>query len=1356
MYRYSINGLKFTSDVELTEEEQQDAFNTLQKEVPAPELQRFIEKPEEKITEPEEEEVDEIVLKGTKYDPIFEEVGKQYNVNPELLKAIAKQESDFDPIAEGEDGEIGMMQLMPIIRNEYIPNQDPTDPRNSVIGAAKFLQHLKKKYNGNANKVLQAYNGGETLLDKNPEGIQQTKDYRDSVIQYMPSAQGFKKQKPAEPIVDTSKVKEEQKLIPQPQFPFSNESEFKIKYNDLYKDEDYFDSVEEYMTFRFGKEVAYDKKEESKKDYVRKFASHIRSVYYNNVDLTKEVLWTSGANQSAREAAGMAFSLWEAIPVVDGGYNKFEAFADIGNAVLFDPTTYFGAIAGKVISLVGSKTALKLARDKFKEEVLLKKLKRGPQRTETKNKIEEINKQLKSHVRRSRIAQVSTGFGVEATIGSYAGGLDETLAIQQYRKATFDITNVAIKGTVSGIVGGITALPGALLYKEINKSEQIIKEFEKKISKGKSVTNKDPALKELERQLSKSDKELAEVFNPDPNEGRLVINKLSKSKNELLQTQVHTKLFPTAVRIAGHIIQADKAYTPILKGTGKRRTLKFKVDGTEKSVSEAVLEVISRLDKIDALTIESAATRAGIDPDTYTKKVTEDLLSTLKKYNVTPEDFASAMGATVSDGARVLQPFSYVSNLTKTMAGTDKETQKFLDTFYTEHYNPSGVSWALDGFLNLERTSKIWVTSALSTTSVNVMGAMGALTMQTAANVFESIFQRGIKALAVSMGNDPKVLKINEPKSIGEIFSTWTKLVNYGMTSEVTDAIFKFNPIAKRRLINTLAIGEGDKKLNQVNRFLASLNLGADALFRKSAFVTSIESELKYLGKDLYKDYLKKDIPIPNEVLKKSTEDAMRATFSFQFKADKNTKINQFIGEKWGNDIARGFIKTFENAPFASFVVAFPRFVANAINYQYRYSPLGQLSGMADLLTGLTGRPYSGLGLTAKQLTADKRATLVKKGSEAFSKGFVGTTALYAAVQYRMQPENRERNWWNLKIGDTVFDARTFFPIAPYFAVAELIVRMGDLAGDANVKKLEPSLEGVFESVAGLKAKDLDLFPDYLVRFFNDIRDGLLVDRGKEYLAQGAFDFLGRFLQPIKPIREYTEGLSFEGLMARDPNDIDIDIYTGEKEGNILIESLSNHFKNKLPNVVDNYGKDSLEKAKQYFVAGPPSQAGRYFSNFMGLKITREQTKIEREVERLGITPWKMKVFRPTGIKAFDNVVVANGLYFFEKEASFLLKSKKYQNAIPEEQKGMLKKAIGESFKNAKDELKSSGIDRRDGSKISDSMLKLVDYLAYRKISKEDRITIEKKYQLQHPENKTLRDTRDYRRALEIDSTLPY
>ena len=1326
MFDYTVDGISFTSDIELTEEEQQEVSNNIQNRQSSLQQQDVVEETDE----------EEIALKGTEYDPIFEEIGKQYNVNPDLLKAIAKQESDFDPTAEGESGEIGMMQLMPIIRDEYIPNQDPTDPRNSVIGAAKFIQHLNKKYNNDPDKVLQAYNGGETLLDKNPEGIQQTQDYRDSVIRYMSSAQGFKQQKVAQPITGSAVSKEKQEVV---------SDEFKIKYDDLHENEDYFDRVEDYMISRFGQEFNYDKEKESKKDYVRKFANHMRNVYYNNLDLTKEVLWTSGANKLERESSGFAFTLWEAIPIFDGGYNKFEAFADFGTAVLSDPTTYFGAIGGKLVSLAGSKTALKLAREKFKQESLVKSLKQGVKKTEAKENLKKVEKQLKEHVAKNRIQQIGTGLGIEATVGSYAGGLDSTLAIQQYREATFDKTRPLIGGAVAGVFGAISAIPVAALSKELNNSEKLIKDFEKKIKQGKSITLKGTAPKELKELLSKTDEQLGEIFKHDPNAGRIVIDKLSTEKNELLQAQVRQKLYPMAVKIAGHIMMSD------LRRFGPQKEL---INGKEKTerISTALNRIIADFGKMDSLTIESAAVKAGIDPDTYAQRVQKDLLDVLTKYKISPEDFSQAMNTTVSDSAKVLQPYSYVSNMYKAMTGTDREAQKFMDTLYTEHYNGSWFSTFANGFHRLERTSKIWVTSALSTTSLNIIGTMGGLTMKAAADTFESLFQRGIKGVAISMGADPKTLKIREPKSIGEIFSTFGKMTNYGMTSVEADEILKFNPAIRNKLVNTLAIGEGDREVGRISKFLSSLNLAQDAFFRRSVFVSAVESELKFLGKDLYKDYLKKNIPIPEKVLRRATDDAMRSTFSYQFQANKSSKLDQAVLEAQGNSIARRFIDHFENVPFMSLFAPFPRFMANAVNFQYRYSLGGTYSGLSDLRAGLTGR---GKG---KNLTDDQRAALIKKGSEAFSKGMVGNTVLGMAVLYRMQEENRERNWWDIKLPytDTGFDARAFFPIAPYFAIAELMVRTFNLAGDRSVKEMDTSFEDVIQSTLGLKARDLDLFPDYFLKALKDLRSGVDTEKALNYIGQAGFNFGGRFLQPIKPFREYFDGMSFEGLMARDPNVIDLDIYTGEKEGNVLLETLSNQIKNKLPDVVDNYGKDSLAKAKQYFVEGPPSGAGRFFSNFMGLKITREQTKIEKEVTRLGITPWKMEVYKPIGIKAWDNVVISNGLYFLEYEVNNLMNTDRYKNEIDSNKKGMLEAAIRRSFTNAKNDLRRRGIDERDGSKISDDLIKLTQYLDYRQISRKKRKIIEEMYKNDHPENKELGDTKEYGKAMQYLDRIPF
>lgn len=48
-----------------------------------------------------------------RYNPLIAEVAARYGVDPLLVKAIVRRESDFDPFAYGSAGEIGLMQVMP-------------------------------------------------------------------------------------------------------------------------------------------------------------------------------------------------------------------------------------------------------------------------------------------------------------------------------------------------------------------------------------------------------------------------------------------------------------------------------------------------------------------------------------------------------------------------------------------------------------------------------------------------------------------------------------------------------------------------------------------------------------------------------------------------------------------------------------------------------------------------------------------------------------------------------------------------------------------------------------------------------------------------------------------------------------------------------------------------------------------------------------------------------------------------------------------------------------------------------------------------------------------------------------------
>jgi soluble lytic murein transglycosylase len=48
-----------------------------------------------------------------RYNPLIAQVAAQYGVDPRLVKAVVRRESEFDPFAYGRAGEIGLMQVMP-------------------------------------------------------------------------------------------------------------------------------------------------------------------------------------------------------------------------------------------------------------------------------------------------------------------------------------------------------------------------------------------------------------------------------------------------------------------------------------------------------------------------------------------------------------------------------------------------------------------------------------------------------------------------------------------------------------------------------------------------------------------------------------------------------------------------------------------------------------------------------------------------------------------------------------------------------------------------------------------------------------------------------------------------------------------------------------------------------------------------------------------------------------------------------------------------------------------------------------------------------------------------------------------
>ena len=1007
-------------------------------------------------------------------------------------------------------------------------------------------------------------------------------------------------------------------------------------------DDSFMLRVRSYTEDRFGDDADsnffgdIDTSKETNEDYLQRFLSHIRSFENNSVGLAAQVDWQRGASDEQRKNFGSIYAeIDEKLPnfYEEGGSGWVSGLRDYLFYNLVDPINVVGAGVGKVVGRAGMMAVKRAFIDGGKE---------AAQQAASKFSTKEA-------------------LGTAAAVGTLGAVEDVGLqSVEQGAQDEFDpdYTRAGIVGGLGfGIAGGLSK---AISGSGLKKAAAELGELEKR----GLVTETADAVG-LQTALS-----AGKGYTYNPTRGKEVLDALQEfetgSADEIVDIMDGT--------VVSKIADVGKSTRPGLDTALVGQITRFAVDLVRDAAEEGVDLGIDFAKK----DMKASEIVRKIFVDVGAGNIDSDLLQrTLRLSDLSEADFADATGASLTAAATQMSQYSQMGKLAKKLASLDPSTAKMLDAFAGKNRETESVyTKGYDFVRRLDRERRALMVTQLSTTARNTATGLLSASMGSMANVVESTLYHAFKGVNKAIRGD-EAITISGIKSgwrtiVKDSFGTLAAMDNTLRTKELSNALLKHNPRLARLIDRSMTELEGTEELSKFARVANSLNIAQDVFLRRAVFTDSVEKQLRRQGIDLV-DLLEAGKNPPISVLQKGVDEALEFTFS---------RMPKPGGGRVGDGIGNAFIKITEALPMTPIGTGahpFARFMVNAMQFQFEYSPLnffgaaerlfryGQKKAAADVVNITTAA-----GKRLKEDTITDSAVMLAEARKKFSQGTVGSAALVAAIKYRSDHQEDLPNWYDIGVeGSRTVDMRPFFPVAPYLLVADVIVKLaeGNSAGLSG--------RAIYEGLTGSMART-GLSSYVADGFFKALQSEgpLTADVQAEKLAEATGKYLaeigGAAFTPIRIVNDIIKQFDADAAVLKDSNAV-------EGQG-VFERGLDAFIKKSSRNIP--FLEQTLPDAISPITSRKVMEQSPIMKAFFGPRFMERKRKTELQLMLHGYEAWQ--VVPSTGDKAADRYIKKFMGPYVESYIGELIETDYYQNLSRPMKRETLKKYLEVLRKEAK------------------------------------------------------------------------